>query len=92
MDGFFELALESAEAAGHSSSVKEKAVTRHVDLLSFCAKLPFGERDSLRSEGEYHTLVMRQDPLSDLALQAELSFAVAKVLSLFKIKRAKNLG
>ena len=91
MDGYYELALESAEIAGNGSSVKEKALSRRVKLLSFTSDLPFGNKDFLRLQGKYHTLVTVEDVLAEPSLQKELSHAVAEVLSLFKVKKAKKV-
>lgn len=91
MDGFFELALESAEIAGRGAEVKEKAVSRRVKRLSFTSNLPFGEGDFLRTQGVYHTLVVQEDVLADLPLQREISRGIAEVLSLCKVKKAKKV-
>ena len=92
MDDYSELALESAEGVFGGREIREKRLSSRLSRLSFRVKTPLGTGEKEKEE-KYHTLLMRENPLENRALQAELTAALASsVAALAGRKRKKVLA
>ena len=79
MDGYVELAAESAEDKNAGLALQEKRLSPRLRRLSFVAERPFG--DPTRESGAYHTLIADADPLTGKRVLNEIARETADILS-----------
>ena len=85
MDGYFELALESAESAGTGIVIGERRLSPRLRCLSFVAETSFGEES--RGKGRYHTLITEENPAEDPDLEKEIAEGVCRLVKALDRKR-----
>ena len=80
MDGYFGLALESAEGSGSGIEITKKRLSSHLTCLSFFAERGFGE-GALREKGRYYTLLTEENLVENEKLEREIGKEIATILS-----------